>query len=145
MQLDYFFFYTESNIVCMVILAIMLFNDKKHSTRREKQIWFNRTIVAHILYFVSDIGWAAVLSSQDEKLDLKEHTLSAREKGEAEVTVNLFGLFPIGRMRVTAGEETRLMPGGAAVGVALKTDGGEISVPYSKIGKAKTLFDFKKI
>lgn len=69
-----------------------------------------------------DMG-AAVLSSQDEKLDLKEHTLSAREKGEAEVTVNLFGLFPIGRMRVTAGDETRLMPGGAAVGIALTTDG----------------------
>ena len=39
------------------------------------------------------------------------------------MTVNLFGLFPIGRMRVTADEETRLMPGGAAVGVALATDG----------------------
>lgn len=69
-----------------------------------------------------DMG-AAVLSSQDEKLDAKAHSLSAREKGEAEVTVNLFGLFPIGRMRVTAGDETRLMPGGAAVGVALSTDG----------------------
>lgn len=64
MQLDYFFFYTEANIVCMVILAIMLFNDKKHSTRREKQIWFNRTIVAHILYFLSDIAWAGVLSGE---------------------------------------------------------------------------------
>lgn len=69
-----------------------------------------------------DVG-AAVLSSQDEKLDLKEHTLVAREKGEAEVTVNLFGLFPIGRMRVTARDETRLIPGGAAVGIALATDG----------------------
>ena len=28
MQLDYFFFYTEANIVCMVILAIMLLNDR---------------------------------------------------------------------------------------------------------------------
>lgn len=67
MQLDYFFFYTEANIVCIVILAIMLINDRLHSTRQEKQIWFNRTIVAHILYFVSDIGWAAVLSSQIPK------------------------------------------------------------------------------
>ncbi len=66
---------------------------------------------------------AAALSSQDERLELSAHTLSAREKGETEVTVNLFGLFPIGRMRVTADEETRLMPGGAAVGVALATDG----------------------
>ena len=66
---------------------------------------------------------AAALSSQDERLELSAHTLSAREKGETEVTVNLFGLFPIGRMRVTADEENRLMPGGAAVGVALATDG----------------------
>lgn len=29
--------------------------------------------------------------------------------------------------------------------VVIKTDGGERSVPYSKIGKAKTLFDFNKI
>lgn len=64
MQLDYFFFYTEANIVCMVILAIMLLNDRLHSTRQEKQLWFNRTIVAHILYFISDIAWAAVLSGQ---------------------------------------------------------------------------------
>ncbi|MDO5327893.1 MAG: SpoIVB peptidase [Clostridia bacterium] len=65
----------------------------------------------------------AVLSSQDERLELKKNTLSAREEGEAEVTVNLFGLFPIGRLRVTAGEERRLAPGGAAVGVALSTQG----------------------
>lgn len=30
-------------------------------------------------------------------------------------------------------------------GIKLKTDGGEIDVPYSKIGKAKTFFDFEKI
>lgn len=65
----------------------------------------------------------AVLSSQDERLTLGSHSLSAAETGESEVTLNLFGLFPIGRMRVSAGEEVRLMPGGAAVGVALATQG----------------------
>ena len=65
----------------------------------------------------------AVLSSQDERLSLRQNTMTAREKGEAEVTINLFGLFPIGRMRVDVGEETRLMPGGQAVGVALATKG----------------------
>lgn len=68
MQLDYFFFYTEANVVCMVILGIILINDRLHSTRQEKQLWFNRTIYAHILYFISDIGWAAVLSGQLPKL-----------------------------------------------------------------------------
>ena len=65
----------------------------------------------------------AVLSSQDERLTLSGNTLSAQSAGEAEVTVNLFGLFPIGKMRVDVGEETVLMPGGAAVGVALSTKG----------------------
>ena len=72
--------------------------------------------------YVLDTG-AAALSSQDERLEWKENTLRAREQVDAEVTVNLLGLFPIGRMRVTAGEEKRLMPGGAAVGVALATKG----------------------
>ncbi|MBR3107799.1 MAG: SpoIVB peptidase [Clostridia bacterium] len=66
---------------------------------------------------------AAVLSSADERLNLDNNTLTAKEKGEAEVSVNLFGLFPIGRMRVQAGDEQHLMPGGAAVGVALATQG----------------------
>ena len=64
MTLDYFFFYMESNIVCIVVLAILLINDKLHSSQQEKQIWFNRTLIAHILYFTSDIFWAAVLSGQ---------------------------------------------------------------------------------
>ena len=64
MQLDYFFFYSEANIVCMVILGILLFHNRAYSTRQEKQIWYDRTIVAHVLYFLSDIGWAAELSGQ---------------------------------------------------------------------------------
>lgn len=64
MKLDYFFFYTEANIVCIVILAILLINDRFHSTKQEKQIWFNKTIIMHIIYFISDICWAGVLSGQ---------------------------------------------------------------------------------
>ena len=64
MTLDYFFFYMESNIVCIVVLAILLINDKLHSSQQENQIWFNRTLIAHILYFTSDIFWAAELSGQ---------------------------------------------------------------------------------
>ena len=32
--------------------------------KQDKQIWFDRTVMAHILYFLSDIGWAAVISGQ---------------------------------------------------------------------------------
>ena len=62
MTAGYFFFYTEANIVCITIFAVLLFHDWKYNTRQEKQIWFDRTVIAHILYFLSDIGWAAVLS-----------------------------------------------------------------------------------
>mgnify|MGYP004560452325 FL=1 len=70
-----------------------------------------------------DTGVAA-LSSQDETLlSLTGNTLSGLEAGETEVSVNLFGLFPLRRLRVNVDEETRLVPGGAAVGVALATKG----------------------
>jgi len=62
MTLDYLFFYAEANIVCIAIFVILLNHDRRHSTRQEKQIWFDRTAIAHILYFLSDIGWAAVVS-----------------------------------------------------------------------------------
>lgn len=62
MTLDYFAYYSEANIVCILILAVMLVNDWLHSAQQEKQIWLNRTLGAHILYFLSDIGWAAVIS-----------------------------------------------------------------------------------
>ena len=61
MVLDYFLFYTEANAVCIAILLIMLISDRIQGTQQETQIRFNRTIIAHILYFVSDICWAAVL------------------------------------------------------------------------------------
>ena len=61
---EYFFFYTEANIVCIVILGLLLFHTRKYTTRTEKQIWYDRTIIAHIFYFTSDIGWAGVLSGQ---------------------------------------------------------------------------------
>ena len=64
MESSYFLFYAEANIVSIIVLCILFFNDRLHSMRQEKQIWFNRTLIAHILYFVTDIGWAAVLGGQ---------------------------------------------------------------------------------
>ena len=62
MQLEYFFFYMEANLVSIVIMAMLLLHDRKHGTRQEKQIWFNKTVVMHILYFFTDIFWAAMFS-----------------------------------------------------------------------------------
>ena len=64
MQLDYFSVYAEANIVCIIILGILLFHGRKNGTRQEKQIWYDRTIIAHVLYFLSDIGWAGVFSGR---------------------------------------------------------------------------------
>ena len=104
--------------LAMLLTAWMIFSPTSQALRSLPDTF--RLTVGQT--YALDMG-VAVLSSQDERLELKENTLSAREEGEAEVTVNLFGLFPIGRMRITAGEGKVLMPGGAAVGVALATKG----------------------
>ncbi|MCR5487334.1 MAG: GGDEF domain-containing protein [Lachnospiraceae bacterium] len=64
MGFDYFVFYTEASVVCVLMLAIILINDRMYYTKQEKQIWFTRSIMAFILYFISDACWAAILSGQ---------------------------------------------------------------------------------
>lgn len=58
---EYVAFYAEASLVCIVILSILPIHNLLHSTKQEKQIWFNRSIIAFILYFISDAFWAAVL------------------------------------------------------------------------------------
>ncbi|MBR5421789.1 MAG: GGDEF domain-containing protein [Lachnospiraceae bacterium] len=41
---------------------MILINSGIYSTKQEKQIWFNRAVVAFMLYFLSDECWAAQLS-----------------------------------------------------------------------------------
>lgn len=57
---DFFIYYTESNIVCIVIFGIMLFRDLFSSDRQEKQIKYDHALIAFMLYFASDSIWAAV-------------------------------------------------------------------------------------
>ena len=61
MHLDYSFFYAEASIVCILILGILLLHSRKYSSRQEKQIWFDRAVIAFMLYFAADIFWAAIL------------------------------------------------------------------------------------
>ena len=61
MSTDYVIFYVEASLVCIIILSMLLIHDILHSTKQEKQIWFNRSIISFILYFVSDAFWAARL------------------------------------------------------------------------------------
>ena len=62
MGLDYFIFYAGASGFCIVILLILLINDRIYSAQQEKQIWFNRAVVAFMLYFISDVGWDAVVN-----------------------------------------------------------------------------------
>ncbi len=62
MSLEYFAFYTEACLVCVAIFAILIFQNYRHGARTERDNWFGRTGIVHSLYFLSDIGWAAVES-----------------------------------------------------------------------------------
>ena len=64
MGFDYFVFYTEASVICIIILLMILITDRIYNTKQEKQIWFGRAIMAFILYFISDACWAAMLSGQ---------------------------------------------------------------------------------
>lgn len=57
---DYFIYYAESNIVCIVIFGIMLARDLIGMDRQEKQIKYDHALIAFMAYFVSDVLWAAV-------------------------------------------------------------------------------------
>ena len=67
----------------------------------------------------TDGGAVSVLASQDERVT----TLSAEAGGRTSVTFSLLGLIPVHETRVNVVEERTLIPGGQAVGVALKTRG----------------------
>ena len=64
-----------------------------------------------------------VTSSADETLaEAGAVTVVARSSGTTEMLLSLFGV-PVKRVEVTVSEEKRLIPGGQALGVALRTDG----------------------
>ena len=64
MTFDYFAFYTEASLVCVAIFVMLIIQNNSYGTRTERENWFVRTGIVHIIYFLSDIGWAAVASGQ---------------------------------------------------------------------------------
>ena len=64
--------------------------------------------------FVIPVGVAA-LSSTDETLSCGKDTVNAESVGSGEMTVSLFGLFPLQKMQVEVTEKRTLIPGGQAV------------------------------
>ncbi len=59
-MLDYFINYAGANLVCFIIFGIMLARDLFNVDRQEKQIKFDHTLIAFMLYFVSDAFWCGV-------------------------------------------------------------------------------------
>ncbi len=59
---SYFIYYTEAGIVCVIIFAIMLVWDLLSVDKQEKQIKYDRTLIAFLLYFLSDGLWAAIIA-----------------------------------------------------------------------------------
>lgn len=52
---EFFIFYLESTIICLIIFGIMLIHDLANMDRQEKQVKFDRALVVFMLYFVSDL------------------------------------------------------------------------------------------
>ncbi len=60
MENSYALFYVEANIVCIILFLIMLLRSIKGIDRQMKQNIFNKVMVYHVLYFISDIIWELV-------------------------------------------------------------------------------------
>lgn len=61
-MLDFFINYTEANIICIIIFGIMLTRDLFNVDKQEKQIKYDRALIAFMLYFFADIFAGAVVS-----------------------------------------------------------------------------------
>ena len=59
---QYFTYYAESSIICLIIFSIILIHDFSRIDRQEKQIRFDYALVSFMLYFLSDTFWAAIIS-----------------------------------------------------------------------------------
>ena len=59
---DYFIYYVESTIICLIIFSMMLVRDLFKVDKQEKQIKYDHALIPFMLYFISDVFWAAVIS-----------------------------------------------------------------------------------
>lgn len=59
---EYLIFYTESNLVCLIIFCLMYAHDLIHADRQEKQIKYDQALTMFMLYFVSDTVWAWIIA-----------------------------------------------------------------------------------
>lgn len=59
---QYFIYYTESSIICLVIFGIMLGHNLSNVSRSERVVKYDHALIAFMLYFISDAFWAAMIA-----------------------------------------------------------------------------------
>ena len=55
-----YIYYIESNVICLIIFAILFVHDLIGADRQEKQIKYDHALMGFMLYFISDSIWALV-------------------------------------------------------------------------------------
>lgn len=68
MVMDYTWFYVEANIVSIILFVMMFLREAGSVGRQSKQLIFFQIIIAHIMYFLSDICWALILGGYLPKI-----------------------------------------------------------------------------
>lgn len=66
--MDYTWFYVEANIVSIILFVMMFLKEAGSVGRQSKQLIFFQIIIAHIMYFLSDICWALILGGYLPKI-----------------------------------------------------------------------------
>ena len=59
---QYFIYYVESSIICLILFGIMLGHNLSTVDRSEKVIKYDGALIAFMLYFVSDAIWASTIA-----------------------------------------------------------------------------------
>ena len=59
---QYFIYYVESSIICLIIFGIMLGHNLSTVDRSEKVVKYDGALIAFMLYFVSDAIWASMIA-----------------------------------------------------------------------------------
>ena len=55
------FYYILANVVCVIVFGIMLVHNHFNIDRQEKQVKFDKALLAFICYFITDCFWAAIV------------------------------------------------------------------------------------
>ena len=65
---QYFIYYTESSVICLIIFGIMLGHNLSMVDRSERVVKYDGALVAFMLYFVSDAVWAGIIAGVIPKI-----------------------------------------------------------------------------